>query len=122
MGADELADALAELRTLVYRLADEVAAFRRRALAAEGRQREAEELLAELRASASARERVGDVEPAEGEQLAATVEVLERRVEELEGENAELGRRLGEAAERTSRLLERTRFLRQQQEDAEGKG
>lgn len=120
VGADALTDALAELRTLVYRLADEVAAFRRRALAAEGRQREAEQLVAQLRAEAEECTAAAPATGSSGAGSPAAAE-LERRVAELESENGELVRRLREAAERTSLLLDRTRFVRQQQDGGEGR-
>jgi hypothetical protein len=45
----------------------------------------------------------------------------EERLTELERENTDLRQRLGHATERTQALLERVRFLRQQQESAEGR-
>lgn len=114
VGVDAVTVAQAELRTLVYRLADEVAAFRRRALAAEARQRELEHSLEAIMPAAAA---VAGAPPAGGEPL--TREQLVARVTELEGENGALRKRLEEASERTRLLLERTRFLRQQQEQPE---
>ncbi|MHB1225207.1 MAG: hypothetical protein ACYC2G_14360 [Gemmatimonadaceae bacterium] len=112
-GADAVTVALSELRTLVYRLADEVAAFRRRARAAESRQRELERSLEALAPPEALGEAVPDgVEALSYEQLLA-------RVTELDGANARLRQRLDEATERTRLLLERTRFLRQQQEHPE---
>lgn len=107
---EAVTSAQAELRALVYRLADEVATFRRRALAAEGRQRELE---AELRAMEPppATDTPGETGPGLAE--------LAARTKQLEQENAELRARLDEAAARTRQLLERTRFLRQQQEQGE---
>lgn len=123
VGAAALADALAELRTLVYRLADEVAAFRRRALAAEGQQRESEQRVVELQGRINALESApGDATPTPASAPdPAVIAELEARVAELEKENGELRGRLRGAAERTSLLLERTRFLRQQQSDTESK-
>ena len=104
-GAGEAAAAVAELRILVHRLADEVAAFRRRALQAETRVRELEATVDRLRAAA--------------EPDATGAEVVDpQRLAELEAANAELRHRLEQAAERTRQLLERTRFLRQQQGEA----
>lgn len=97
---DEAAAAVAELRILVHRLSDEVAAFRRRAIGAESRIRELE---ARDVAPAVAPVPDIDVAPADPEAIAR-----------LERENAELRSRLGQAAERTRQLLERARFLRQQ--------
>ena len=105
-GAGEAAAAVAELRILVHRLADEVAAFRRRALQAETRVRELEATVDQLRAAAEPDATGGDdvVDP--------------RRLAELEAANADLRRRLEQAAERTRQLLDRARFLRQQQGEA----
>lgn len=100
---DEAGAAVAELRILVHRLSDEVAAFRRRAIAAESRVREVEARDAQA-AQASAH---GAVVPPDPEAIAR-----------LERENAELRERLGQAAERTRQLLDRARFLRQQQGEA----
>lgn len=107
-GGDEAASAVAELRILVHRLADEVAAFRRRAIAAEARVRE---LTAQATEAAT--------EPPQaplGDQPPVDPEVVAR----LERENAELRERLGQAAERTRQLLDRARFLRQQQQGEAG--
>ena len=83
-----------ELTTLVRRLADELAGFRRRALVAEARVRELEEQAAQ---------------PARQQQRH-----LAERVTELEQENATLRDRLDGATERANRMLERVRFMRQQ--------
>ena len=104
-GAADAAAAVAELRILVHRLADEVAAFRRRAMQSESRVRELEGELARLTARATATE--GERAPLPPEDLA--------RLRQVEAQNAELRQRLEQAAERTQQLLERTRFLRQQQ-------
>ena len=108
-GAAEAGAAVAELRILVHRLSDEVAAFRRRAMQAEGRVRELEQALDAERAqralAAADGAGEGDAAP-DPAQLAA-----------LERENADLRQRLTQAAERTRQLLERARFLRQQQGD-----
>lgn len=96
--------ALGQLRTLVHRLADEAAGFRRRALEAERRLKALDD-------------RVGST-AADGSEARPVTELI-GRVEELERENEELRRRLAEAAERTRQLLERTRFLRQQQDQEE---
>ncbi len=94
--------AVGQLRTLVHRLAEEAAAFRRRAIQAEQRLRAVDEHVR--------------VPQPEGGAEGRTVTELVGRVEELERENDELRKRLADAAERTRQLLERTRFLRQQQE------
>jgi len=105
---DEAAAAVAELRILVHRLSDEVAAFRRRAIAAEARARELEAQVAQVAhaAPAPAGETEGEAPP--------DPEAIAR----LERENAELRERLAQAAERTRQLLDRARFLRQQQGEA----
>jgi predicted nucleic acid-binding Zn-ribbon protein len=94
--------ALGQLRTLVTRLGEEAAGFRRRALQAEARVKELEERLS----AASAGSPVAD---------AGTL----ARLAALEEENADMRQRLAQAAERTQQLLDRTRFLRQQQEQEE---
>jgi cell shape-determining protein MreC len=86
--------AFRELDTLVRRLADELAGFRRRALVAEARVRELED-----QAAQPARQQQRD--------LSARVQVLER-------ENASLRERLDSATDRTSQMLDRVRFMRQQ--------
>ena len=102
--SDETAAAVAELRILVHRLADEVAAFRRRAIAAEGRLRELEARVGEQPTAPPATEGA--------EVPAPSAEDLAR----LERENADLRERLALAADRTRQLLDRARFLRQQGE------
>ena len=86
--------AFAELETLVRHLGDELAGFRRRALAAEARLRELEDK--DGRPSGQARRD------------------LERRNAELEHENAALKTRLESATTRTRQVLDRVRFIRQQ--------
>jgi hypothetical protein len=88
--------AFAELERLVRHLGEELAFFRRRALEAERRWREATE------------------HGVHGES-GPTREALAGRVAELERENAELRARLDDAAERTRQMAERLRFLRQQE-------
>jgi predicted nucleic acid-binding Zn-ribbon protein len=83
--------AIHELDTLVRHLADELAAFRRRALTAESRLKE--------------------VESHEGGAMALD---LSARVNQLEQENEQLRTRLDDAAARTRQMLDRVRFLRQQ--------
>jgi predicted nucleic acid-binding Zn-ribbon protein len=83
--------AIHELDTLVRHLADELAAFRRRALTAESRLKE--------------------VESHEGGAMALD---LSARVNQLEEENEKLRVKLDEAAARTKQMLDRVRFLRQQ--------
>jgi hypothetical protein len=83
--------AIHELDTLVHHLAEELAAFRRRALTAESRLKE--------------------VESHEGGAMALDLSV---RVSQLEAENDKLRTKLDEAAARTKQMLDRVRFLRQQ--------
>lgn len=84
--------AFAQLEQLVHHLGEELAGFRRRALAAESR----------VRVLEAAVQMGGD---------SASLE----RLRTLEGENAELRARLAFATERTRQLLARVHFLRQQQ-------
>lgn len=83
--------AIHELDALVRHLADELAAFRRRALTAESRLKE--------------------VESQDGGVMALD---LSARVNQLEEENEKLRIKLDEAAARTKQMLDRVRFLRQQ--------
>jgi len=85
--------AFRELETLVRHLADELGAFRRRALTAEAKLRDVEGR-------------------APGE--APDMEGALARVDELERQNAELAARLEQATVRAQQMLERVRFLRQQ--------
>jgi hypothetical protein len=87
----------------VRNLVDELAGFRRRALAAESRLRELE-----MQAPADGNGAGAAASPT------VPTEVVPARVAELEGENAMLRARLESAADRTRRMLERVRFLRQQ--------
>ena len=93
--------AFAELERLVRNLGEELAFFRRRALEAERKLREA---VPEPAASASA--------------VVGSVEQSRARVAELERENQDLRARLDEAAARTRQMAERVKFLRQQEEGA----
>jgi cell division septum initiation protein DivIVA len=91
--------ALRQLEQLVHNLGEELAAFRKRAHAAEQRVRALE---------AAATQPVAPVSP-------ESVRVLER-------ENAQLRARLAHATERTNQLLSRVRFLRQQNGRPAGSG
>ena len=84
------AKAFRELEALVRNLGEELAAFRKRALAAESRLKG----IATRGGSGSG--------PAE------------ESVSQLEAENKRLRQRLDAAAERTRKMLDRVRFLRQQ--------
>jgi hypothetical protein len=133
--------AFRELDTLVRNLSDQLAGYRRRALSAESRTRELEQVVAErdgtlievradgLRSTqaralleAKVRELEAKAELAKAEVVrvqsafaaaaeAATPHAVES---ELARENARLRARLAEAGERTTQLGERVRFLRQQ--------
>ncbi len=133
--------AFRELDTLVRHLSEQLAGYRRRALAAESRTRELEQVVAErdgtlievraegqranqLRAllESKVRELEAKAELARSEVArvqsafaaaaeAATPQAVES---ELERENERLRARLTEAAEKTAQLGDRVRFLRQQ--------
>ncbi len=94
--------AFAELERLVRHLGEELAFFRRRALEAERRWREA-----------------GEHAGPTGTDAPPSREALVTRLGELERENDELRRRIDGAAQRTQQMTERLRFLRQQEEGAE---
>lgn len=96
--------AFAELDRLVRHLGEELAFFRRRALEAERRWREATE-------------HGGHGAPPDS---TASREALAVRITELERDNADLRTRLNDAAERARQMADRLRFLRQQQEGARG--
>lgn len=85
--------AFRELTRLIVALGEELANYRRRALAAESRLRELREEM----------ERVGGLRPG--------------RVLELEQANADLTERLDAARARTEAMLARVRFLRQQHDE-----
>ncbi|MDB4876197.1 MAG: hypothetical protein JWM41_2643 [Gemmatimonadetes bacterium] len=90
--------AIKDLGTLVHHLADELAAFRRRALTAEARLKE--------------------VEVAEGGAGAVNLD-LATRVAHLEKENERLQSKLESASTRAKQMLDRVRFLRQQAQGGE---
>jgi len=135
------AAAFRELDTLVRNLSDLLAGFRRRALAAEARSRELEQILAGMSGKLDeVRQQVEDTQASrdaalvqartlEAQLLAARGEVQrvqaafaevsaratpEARDQELLRENERLRARLGEARDKTTQLTERVRFLRQQ--------
>lgn len=133
--------AFRELDTLVRNLSDQLAGYRRRALSAEARARELEQILAgmsgkldEVRQQvedlqggrdaavmetrtlqaqlASARQELQRAQTALAEALSrATPEAQDQALAE---ENQLLRQRLGEAREKAGQLTERMRFLRQQ--------
>jgi hypothetical protein len=86
--------AFRELELLVRHLADELAAFRRRALLAESRVRELE---------------AGDAPPASDQR-----QQLTERCAQLEQENLLLRGRLDSASARARQMLDRVHFIRQQ--------
>lgn len=86
-----------ELRTLVHHLADDLAAYRRRALLAEARLKEIEAAV-------------------EGGSVASD---LAERCAQLERENEKLQNRLEAASNRARQMLDRVRFLRQQAQGGE---
>ena len=133
--------AFRELETLVRNLSDQLAGFRRRALAAEARSRELEQILAgmtgkldEVRqhaedAQASRDAAVVEARTLEAQLAAARADVERVQVafaevsakatpealdQELARENERLRTRLHDAREKTGQLSERVRFLRQQ--------
>ncbi|MFN7458055.1 MAG: hypothetical protein ACK5U0_11695 [Gemmatimonas sp.] len=133
--------AFRELDTLVRNLSDQLAGVRRRALAAEARTRELEQILAgmtgkldEVRqqmedTQASRDAAVVQAKTLEAQLAAARGEVQrvqaavaelsakatpEARDQELARENERLKARLGEAREKAAQLSEKVRFLRQQ--------
>ncbi|MFN5600468.1 MAG: hypothetical protein ACK5AK_13950 [Gemmatimonas sp.] len=133
--------AFRELDTLVRNLSDQLAGFRRRALAAESRTREVEQILAglqgkldEVREQAADAQAARDAAVSRARSVEAQLEVArdevqrvktafadlsakatpEARDQQLARENERLRARLQDARERTAQLTERVRFLRQQ--------
>ena len=135
------AAAFRELDTLVRNLSDQLAGFRRRALAAEARSRELEQILAGMNGKLDeVRQQVEDTQASrdaalvqartlEAQLLTARGEVQrvqaafaevsakaapEARDQELLRDNERLRSRLDEVRDKTTQLTERVRFLRQQ--------
>ena len=133
--------AFRELDTLVRNLSDQLAGYRRRALSAESRSRELEQLVAErdgtlieVRADGLRSTQARALLEAKVRELEAKAEVAQAEVvrvraafaaaaeaatpqavdSELARENERLRARLSEAGEKTAQLGERVRFLRQQ--------
>lgn len=133
--------AFRELDTLVRNLSDQLAGFRRRALAAEARTREVEQILAGITGKLDeVRQQLEDTQASrdaavvqartlETQLATARAEVVrvqvafaevsakatpEARDQELARENERLKTRLDEAREKTGQLAEKVRFLRQQ--------
>ena len=112
--------AFRELDTLVRNLSDQLAGYRRRAMAAEARTRDLESLLTSTNSAlAGAQSEVVNwkelAQRAELEAAAPSIAVNTTPPDpELVRENEELRALLLEARERTTQLVERVRFLRQQ--------
>ncbi|MBL0172569.1 MAG: hypothetical protein IPP90_18025 [Gemmatimonadaceae bacterium] len=101
--------AFRELDTLVRNLSEQLAGYRRRALAAESRLRELEQQLAMLAAMPPA-----PVPPATTPLLPTVPGGTGSSSDDLMLENERLRARLSEARERTVQVADRVRFLRQQ--------
>ncbi len=133
--------AFRELDTLVRNLSDQLAGYRRRALAAEARTRELEQLVAErdgtlieVRADAQRSSQTRALLESKVRELEAKAELARAEVvrvqaafsaaaeaatpaavdQELARENERLRARLAEAREKATQLGDRVRFLRQQ--------
>ncbi len=110
--------AFRELDTLVRNLSEQLAGYRRRALAAESRTRELEHQIAMLDANLTAAresERQHALEAVESAPVgAAAGNEVSPSSEGLQLENERLRARITEARERTSQVADRVRFLRQQ--------
>lgn len=105
--------ALTELTSVIRHVTEQLAGFRRRALAAEARLRELERSAAAAEEANRARvSRQAAVELAVTEASGRAAGAV--ATELLVAENAALRERLGEAVERTRLIGERVRFLRQQ--------
>jgi chromosome segregation ATPase len=133
--------AFRELDTLVRNLSDQLAGYRRRALSAEARARELEQILAGMNGKLDeVRQQVEDLQGGRDAAVmemrnlqtqlttarqelqrtqTALTEAVSRATPEaqdqaLADENQRLRQRLGEAREKAGQLTERMRFLRQQ--------
>ena len=100
--------AFRELDTLVRNLTEQLAGYRRRALAGESRVRELEHRIGELEAVLTAAKAETSVEGA------AAGETVSGDASAVAADNEQLRARLAEAKERTTQLADRVRFLRQQ--------
>lgn len=104
--------AFAELETVVRHITEQLAGFRRRALAAEARVRELEQSLAEtqaeLQAVTLAARRAAAAKAPQATPVAGALDPL------LVAENQALRTRLSQATEQARRLTDGVRFLRQQ--------
>lgn len=104
--------AFAELETVVHHVTEQLAGFRRRALAAEARVRELEQLLAEtqgeLQVLTTAARRAAVAKAPQATPVAGALDPV------LVAENQALRTRLAQATEQARRLTDGVRFLRQQ--------
>lgn len=104
--------AFAELETVVHHVTEQLAGFRRRALAAEARVRELEQLLAETQAElqvlTTAARRAVVAKAPQATPVAGALDPV------LVAENQALRTRLAQATEQARRLTDGVRFLRQQ--------
>ena len=100
--------AFRELDTLVRNLTEQLAGYRRRALAGESRVRELEHRIGELEAVLTA----AKSEAAAPRALENGTAVSDPAA--VAADNEQLRARLAEAKERTTQLADRVRFLRQQ--------
>ncbi len=100
--------AFRELDTLVRNLTEQLAGYRRRALAGESRARELEHRVGELEAALAAANAMASVT------APASVEFGSSDSPAMGSEREDLRARLQEARERTAQLADRVRFLRQQ--------
>ncbi len=99
--------AFRELDTLVRNLTEQLAGYRRRALAGESRVRELEHRIGELEAVLTAKSDATAPSSVEsGSEGSDPIAVA--------ADNEQLRARLAEAKERTTQLADRVRFLRQQ--------
>jgi chromosome segregation ATPase len=100
--------AFRELDTLVRNLTEQLAGYRRRALAGESRVRELEHRIGELETVLSAtKPEARGAHSLEGGAASSDPSVVA-------ADNEDLRARLAEARERTTQLADRVRFLRQQ--------
>lgn len=106
--AEAATAAFAELRRLVGLLAEELAGFRRRAIAAEARVKELEQALEQAKERAIRAEALAEAGTRGGETPTPREAALAR-------ENEQLRRRLDAASQRIRVLLERLRFIREQE-------
>ena len=108
--------AFRELDTLVRNLSEQLAGYRRRALASEARARELEQQVSvvEAKLGAAIESARRPVTAASGRPASAESAAGVASPSELRSENERLRERLVEARERTIQVADRVRFLRQQ--------